>query len=89
GRTGAEWWQGVQEEWRAIAARLEAARFTGMTAKELALGGHALMALAGRQAGPWMGRLQEHLLEAVLEDPGLNRQEDLARLAQAWLDANP
>lgn len=89
GRTGAEWWAGVQKEWRAVAARLAAARFTGMTAKELALGGHALMALAERKAGPWLGRLQEHLLEAVLEDPGLNRKKDLERLARAWLDANP
>lgn len=88
GKTGAEWWADVQEEWRGILARLESVRFHGLTAKELALDGHALMALSGRRAGPWMGKLQEHLLEAVLEDPGLNRREALEPLVRAWLEAN-
>lgn len=89
GRTGHQWWADVQREWQGILAHLEAVHFTGMTAKELALDGHALMALAGRKAGPWMGKLQDHLLEAVLEDPALNRAEALERLARAWLEANP
>ncbi len=89
GRTGDRWWADVVQEWQTILARLEAVRFTGMTAKELALDGHALMALAGRKAGPWMGILQDHLLEAVLEDPALNRADALERLARAWLEANP
>lgn len=89
GQTGAEWWAQVQQEWNAILARLESVRFPGLTAKELALDGHALMDLAGRKAGPWMGRLQDHLLEQVLEEPGLNRLEALTRLAKAWLAANP
>ena len=89
GRTGAAWWAEVQAEWGAIQARLEGVSFHGLRARELALDGHALMALAGRPAGPWMGRLQEHLLEAVLEDPRLNREEDLERLVRTWLVSNP
>lgn len=89
GRAGADWWRETGDEWAAIATRLDSVRFTGMTAKELVLDGHALMALAGRKAGPWLGKLQDHLLEAVLEDPSLNRAEDLKRLVGTWLEANP
>ncbi len=89
GQTGAKWWLGVQREWQTILARLEAVRFPGMTAKELALDGNALMALAGRSGGPWLGGLQKHLLEAVLEDPAQNTAEDLRRIALAWLSVTP
>jgi len=63
---------------------LEAAR-PPLAAKDLALDGRALLALSGRGAGPWMGRLQAHLLDRVLEDPALNRPGDLEALARAWL----
>ena len=89
GLSGAEWWAQTGQEWSRIAARLEAVRFTGMTAKELALDGMALMALAGRAGGPWLGALQQHLLEAVLEEPSRNRAEDLRRIALAWLSVAP
>ncbi len=51
----------------------------------LALDGKALMRLAGKRGGPWVGELQKHLLEAVLDDPRLNTAEDLRKLAQEWL----
>ncbi len=53
---------------------------------DLALQGRALMDLAGRPGGPWLGRLQKHLLEAVLEDPGLNTEAGLRQIAQGWLE---
>lgn len=87
--TGEAWWKGVQEEWQTILTHLEGVRFTGMTAKELALDGEALLALARRSPGPWVGQLQHHLLEAVLEKPEVNRADSLQRLAQAWLEQNP
>ncbi len=89
GRTGDQWWLDVQQEWQVILARLAAVRCTALTAKELALDGHALMTLAGRKGGPWMGKLQDHLLEAILEDPEVNRPDRLEPLVRAWLEANP
>jgi tRNA nucleotidyltransferase (CCA-adding enzyme) len=56
-----------------------------LSVRDLALDGSALMRLAGRQGGPWLGALQRHLLEAVLDDPGLNTVEALAVLAQRQL----
>jgi len=89
GKSGAQWWDETGLEWARILERLEAVRFPGMTTKELALDGHALMALAERKAGPWLGVLQNHLLEAVLEDPEHNRPEALACLVRAWLATHP
>ncbi|MBL0209338.1 MAG: HD domain-containing protein [Holophagaceae bacterium] len=56
-----------------------------LSASALALDGKALMALAGRRGGPWVGLLQKHLLEAVIEDPDRNTPEELRRRALAWL----
>lgn len=89
GKSGTEWWVETRNEWIRIAARLKSVRFPGMTAKELALDGNALMALAGRSGGPWLGGLQKHLLEAVLEDPAQNTAEGLRRIALAWLSVTP
>lgn len=74
----------------AVVARLEAlaAARPPLTARDLALGGEALMDLAGRRGGPWLGALQAELLDAVLEDPALNTPEALARLARASLDGS-
>lgn len=75
---------------RAVVARLEAlaAARPPLAARDLALGGEALMALAGRKGGPWLGDLQARLLEAVLDDPARNTRADLERLARDLL-ANP
>lgn len=68
----------------AMVARLEAlaAAAPPLSVKALALDGAALMRLAGRGGGPWLGALQRQLLEAVLEDPDLNTPEALADLAR-------
>ncbi len=57
-----------------------------LSAKDLALNGRALMELLGRPGGPWLGELQRHLLELVLEDPALNETGALKAMAQTWLD---
>ena len=49
-------------------------------------GGCDLCPLAGKRGGPWVGELQKHLLDAVIEDPGLNTEQDLERLTKAWLN---
>ena len=51
----------------------------------LALDGKALIQFAGKPGGPWVGELQKLLLEAVIEDPGLNNEEALQGLAIHWL----
>jgi hypothetical protein len=87
----AQWRQQVLEECRAVEARLQALLDAKppLSPKELALDGRALMALAGRSGGPWLGVLQRHLLEVVLEDPQLNQESDLSILCTGWLRENP
>jgi tRNA nucleotidyltransferase (CCA-adding enzyme) len=63
--------------------RLEAlvAQAPPLNVKALALDGSALMKLAGRPGGPWLGELQRRLLEAVLDEPEINTAERLSDLA--------
>jgi tRNA nucleotidyltransferase/poly(A) polymerase len=72
----------------AMVARLTAlsAQRPPLALQALALDGRALMALAGRQGGPWLGQLQHFLMEAVLEDPARNQPEPMAELARRWLE---
>ncbi len=81
---GPEAWEG---DYRAMLARLEAlaAAAPPLSVRGLALDGAALMKLAGKGGGPWLGDLQRHLLEAVLDDPAANTPERLAALAQERL----
>ena len=78
-----------EREHAAILARLESviAAAPPLAVKALALDGAALMALAGREGGPWLGKLQRDLLEVVIEDPSLNTPEALAELAKQRLSS--
>ena len=69
-----------------LAALAEAA--PPLAVRDLALDGSALMRLAGRDGGPWLGALQRQLLEAVIEDPGLNTVEAIAELARKLMAAD-
>ena len=71
----------------AVMARLEAlaAAKPPLSVKDLALDGRALMTLAERPGGPWLGALQKHLLEVVLEDPAKNTAGVLSRIASMAL----
>jgi tRNA nucleotidyltransferase (CCA-adding enzyme) len=71
----------------AMVARLEAlaAQAPPLAVEALALDGRDLLALSGRPPGPWLGQLQHHLMEAVLEDPASNQPEALGLRAQDWL----
>ncbi|WP_005031401.1 CCA tRNA nucleotidyltransferase [Holophaga foetida] len=55
-----------------------------LNAKALALDGRALMKLLGRPGGPWLGELQAHLLERLLEEPERNTPEGLEAWVRAW-----
>ncbi len=72
--------EAVMNRMRAIAASRPPLR-----AADLALHGRALMDLAERPGGPWLGDLQKHLLEAVLEDPEANAEPALRAIAREWL----
>lgn len=87
GQSGTDWWADVDQEWALIRQRLASARVPGLTTKELALDGHALLQLAGRPAGSWIGILQNHLVEAVLENPAVNSRTKLEEVAREWLNA--
>jgi tRNA nucleotidyltransferase (CCA-adding enzyme) len=69
-------------------ARLDAlaAARPPLAVRDLALDGAALMRLAGRSGGPWLGELQRQLLEAVIEEPELNTAEALAAVAHQRLE---
>jgi tRNA nucleotidyltransferase (CCA-adding enzyme) len=79
----------VASQQAAALARLQAVLDEGppLMIRDLALDGRALMALAGRRGGPWLGELQRHLLEQVIQEPEANTGENLGRLAGAWLAA--
>lgn len=81
----------VESACRLVEARLQAlldAR-PALHPRDLALDGRALMALGGRPGGPWLGELQRHLLERVLDHPELNTPEVLKTEVQVWFSRNP
>lgn len=77
----------LREGHRQVLAQLRtlAATCPALSVRQLALDGRALMRLAGKGGGPWLGRLQTQLLAAVLADPTLNTPEGLERLARSAL----
>jgi tRNA nucleotidyltransferase/poly(A) polymerase len=56
-----------------------------LEAGQLAVDGHDLTEALGIEPGPLVGRLLDRLLEAVLDDPTLNRRERLVELARDWM----
>jgi hypothetical protein len=60
-----------------------------ITAAQLAVRGNDLMAALHLPPGPRIGRLLARLLEAVIDDPALNRRETLLDLAARWLEEEP
>jgi tRNA nucleotidyltransferase/poly(A) polymerase len=53
-----------------------------MTPEQLAIDGEDLLRELGLRPGPVVGRLLDELMEAVLEDPALNRRETLLAMAR-------
>ena len=87
--------KGLEQEVRlaehlGLMARLRtlAAARPALAIRDLALDGGALMKLAGRTGGPWLGELQRQLLEAVLDDPTVNTPERLMERAMKHLSTN-
>jgi tRNA nucleotidyltransferase (CCA-adding enzyme) len=70
--------------WRELRRRVEAVVANDpLDAGQLAVSGDDLVAELGIPPGPPIGRLLAGLMEAVLEDPGLNSRDRLLELARA------
>jgi len=71
---------------RAFAWRVERelAKEPPLSVGELVLDGLALMEIIGEGAGTWVGEALRHLLDCVLNDPGLNTPEALTAVARDW-----
>lgn len=65
--------------------RVEEQREAPMSSWHLAIDGHDLQREIGMAPGPPMGRLLDRLVEAVLDDPALNRRYVLLEMARAWV----
>ncbi|MFP3947892.1 MAG: CCA tRNA nucleotidyltransferase, partial [Longimicrobiales bacterium] len=69
--------------WRRL--REELAGDPPLDESDLALDGRDLIRM-GLEPGPRFGRILDHLLQKVLEDPGLNERETLAELVEDYLE---
>lgn len=78
------------EEIDVIASRIADVRAKEMALKisDLDVTGHDLMQELGIQPGPKLGEVLQYLLDQVIEDPNLNRKEELMKLAQDFLAKN-
>jgi poly(A) polymerase/tRNA nucleotidyltransferase (CCA-adding enzyme) len=56
-----------------------------ITVKDLALNGHDVMREFNLKPGPIIGKILNHLLEEILDDPSKNTREILFRLASVFL----
>lgn len=73
--------------WRELRERVAAVAGDPLEAGHLAISGDDLVAELGIAPGPPIGQLLAALLEAVVEDPGLNSRERLLELARAMASA--
>lgn len=71
----------------ALLARLRDIRASAppLRIQELALPATELRRLAGRAPGPWLGALQRHLLDLVIDEPEANTDACLHEAAIRWL----
>lgn len=57
-----------------------------LSTRDLALNGNDIMSEFGLAPGPLVGKVLNHLLEAVLDEPGLNTKEALISLAREYME---
>lgn len=60
-----------------------------LSLKDLDINGHYLMDALGLQPGPIVGKILQHLLEQVWQEPSLNRRDLLEDLARKYLESSP
>jgi tRNA nucleotidyltransferase (CCA-adding enzyme) len=66
--------------------REEMAKKPPLSTRDLAINGNDIMSEFGLAPGLLVGKVLNHLLEAVLDEPGLNRREVLLGLAKRYLE---
>jgi len=66
--------------------REEMAKKPPLSTRDLAIDGKDVMKEFELTPGPLVGKVLNHLLEAVLDEPGLNRREGLLGLAKQYLE---
>jgi tRNA nucleotidyltransferase (CCA-adding enzyme) len=66
--------------------REEMARKPPLSTRDLAINGNDIIGEFGLAPGPLVGKVLNHLLEAVLDEPGLNQRETLIRLTREFLE---
>ena len=77
---------------RKLRARLKTqlARTSALSVRELAISGDEVMKILNLRPGPEVGKVLRRLFDLVLEDPGLNTREQLARIVETkYGAANP
>lgn len=57
-----------------------------LSIRDLDIGGKDLIQKLGIRPGPILGRLLEHLLDCVLEDPEINQRDKLLEMSGRWLE---
>jgi tRNA nucleotidyltransferase (CCA-adding enzyme) len=85
---------GAQEPFTGGSAELRARALAAvegdpLEARQLAVNGDILRQELGMEPGPAVGAVLARLLEAVLDDPTLNRRERLLELAASWIADGP
>ncbi len=60
-------------------------RISALSVRELALSGDDIMKILDLPPGPEVGKVLNHLFDLVLEDPGLNTRERLARIVETQI----
>jgi poly(A) polymerase/tRNA nucleotidyltransferase (CCA-adding enzyme) len=60
-----------------------------ITVRDLVINGNDVMRTFDLQPGPVVGRVLNHLLEEILDDPEKNEQDTLLRIAAGYLKKNP
>ncbi len=61
------------------------AQGAALTVRDLAINGNDLMRELQVPPGPWIGRILDHLLEIVLEDPSANQPDRLLHAARSFV----
>ncbi|MBF0610870.1 MAG: CCA tRNA nucleotidyltransferase [Magnetococcales bacterium] len=80
----------LAEKYRRAMRRCQILRqaLSRFSVQDLAISGGDIMELIRLRPGPWVGKLQEHLISWVTEDPSRNRRPELEKRCWEWVAEN-